>query len=469
MKPPGALALAALLLFLLGVFYTDASATTSLNAGLGKERLRMQLLSAVDYINSGQFEDATSVVKGVLELDPRNSDALHLLAVVLLKSGSSDLEQIASLSQAAIPFASSKGGGQTAQYYNTLGLALMDKGEVENAIRAFDTSLEVSSGAYTAALYNKGACLMNAKQYARAAAHWKLMLQKYPSDAKAKIELAASLREAPMRDYRQSQAILQKLVQENPGDAKAAFQLGVTVHVGGRPSEAVWHYNRVLELETAPESALRRSAQLNMAAVLQERGEFAKALQTLEKLIEGKKQELSRSDSGAFNNAGACYWQMENTAKAFEMYSKALELNPESTEALINMGVYYYELGDLLESERSYDKAIQIEQERLRGGQIPTRAVTSGLKIRKALLMRPIMTSMESIAEVRETFARNIDKLFNDQDLVIQSPVRDIERTHFYLMCEFSFFEFQISHFKIVLSKIYVVRLVCVGLVLRQL
>ena len=403
------------------------------------------LVAAVELINAERFRDAAATVERVLQAEPENADALHLLAVALLKGGSSDADKVAGLARAAITAASkiTRRGGRvaTAQYYNTLGLALMEKGGAYGeALAAFDKSLEVSAGGYTSALYNKGSCLMSAEQYQRAATHWKRMLDKDPSDAKARLELAATLREAPMRDYAGSRAILERLAQESPGNAEVVFQLGVTVHVGGRPSEAIKLYERVLELHVGPKpSTIRWSAQLNMAAVLQERGEFARALKTLERLIEEKEEEgkLSRSDSGAFNNAGACHWQLEQTAQAFQMYTKSLQLNPESKEALINLGIYYYELGDLEDAEASYDKAIQIEQAQLANGVVPTRPVSGGLKVRKALLMRPIMTSVAGIAESRVRFARAIDELSRDPELVLHSPVRDIERTHFYLMCRF--------------------------------
>ena len=427
---------------LLLTFYVLALVSNATLATAGGAGTRAALLATVELIDAERFSDAVKTAEVVLQLDPENPDALHLLAVALLKSGSPNVGEIARLVRAAIAAAAQStsrvggGGVQTAQYYNTLGLALMESGDAHEALSAFDMSLEVSAGRYTSALYNKGNCLMSIKQYERAATHWQRMLHKDPGDVKARLELGATLREAPMQDYTQSQAILESLLRERPGDPEVAFQLGVTIHVGGRPSEAIQFYQHALELDGGKKhTSVRRTARFNIAAVQQEQGQFEQALHTLEELIEEKKSNLSKLDSGAFNNAGACHWQLGNTIQAFEMYSKALELNPENKEALVNLGVYFYELGDLVRAKASYEKAIEIERVQIRDGVLPTRPVSSGLKVRKALLLSPIMISMEDIAEARASFARAILELSTDSGLVLHNPVRDIERTHFYLMC----------------------------------
>src|SRR3954468_14154029 len=99
------------------------------------ESLAASLLQqAVALHQQGRLEPAQALYRQVLELHPRQFDALHLLGVIARQQGDAQ-GAIALISQAI-----DVDGAQAGAHCN-LGVALLDAGRAEDALASHDTAL----------------------------------------------------------------------------------------------------------------------------------------------------------------------------------------------------------------------------------------------------------------------------------------------------------------------------------------
>ena len=104
---------------LLLTFYVLALVSNATLATAGGAGTRAALLATVELIDAERFSDAVKTAELVLQLDPENPDALHLLAVALLKSGSPNVGEIARLVRAAIAAARNVGAVFSLKCFST--------------------------------------------------------------------------------------------------------------------------------------------------------------------------------------------------------------------------------------------------------------------------------------------------------------------------------------------------------------
>ena len=92
---------------------------------------------ALKHHQSGRLEEAKELYREILEINPRNADAWHLLGVLSLQQGSHDFA-IKFIGQAI--FLNPSAG----IYHNNLGTALKSAGKIDEAIASYNTALSIS-------------------------------------------------------------------------------------------------------------------------------------------------------------------------------------------------------------------------------------------------------------------------------------------------------------------------------------
>lgn len=97
------------------------------------------LQAAMNWHRSGDFERAETVYRQILQGEPNNADAQHLLGVVAYQRGNS-LEAIEWIRRAIAL------DDSVALYYCNLGSALRSAGEFDAAVVCFERALEMESG-----------------------------------------------------------------------------------------------------------------------------------------------------------------------------------------------------------------------------------------------------------------------------------------------------------------------------------
>jgi Flp pilus assembly protein TadD len=167
------------------------------------------------------------------------NDIAHCnLGVVLLQKGKVD-EAITEFQNALQikPF--------VAEAHYTLAIALLQKGRVDEAIVHFQTALQIKPG-FAEAHYNLGNVLMQKGQMDEAVFHLQKALQINPDNAEAHVNLGNVL----MQKGRGDEAIshFQKALQISPDYAQAQNNLGNALMEKGQVDEAIAHFRKALQI-----------------------------------------------------------------------------------------------------------------------------------------------------------------------------------------------------------------------------
>lgn len=95
---------------------------------------------------------------------------------------------------------------------------------------------------------------------------------------------------------------------------------------------------------------------------LYEAGEYAKALASLQKVLDAKGC-TEKERASAYNFQGGCYKEMRLLDEAIEAYLKAIECNPQSADYWTNLGICYRLQGKDQKALETYEKSMQIDPE----------------------------------------------------------------------------------------------------------
>jgi tetratricopeptide (TPR) repeat protein len=154
-----------------------------------------------------------------------------------------------------------------------LGIALSQKGSVDEAIAHYQTALQIKPD-YAKAHYNLGNALLQKGKVDEAIAHYQTALQIKPDAVVAHNKLGIALSQKGSVD--EAIAHFQKALQINPDYAKAHYNLGSALLKKGRVDEAIIHYQKALQIKpnyleaqnnlawvlaTAPQASLRNGHQ----------------------------------------------------------------------------------------------------------------------------------------------------------------------------------------------------------------
>ena len=119
------------------------------------------------------------------------------------------------------------------------------------------------------------------------------------------------------------------------------------------------------------------------------------------------------------NNIGNILYRMHRYGEAKDAFIEALRLNPDDAMALFNYAWLLGDEGYTGEARNCYQKIIR---------QHPV----AGVHARLAMLVPPIVRSVDEINEVRKNFREQVVALA-ESDIRIQDPFDEVGATNFYL------------------------------------
>jgi len=151
-----------------------------------------------------------------------------------------------------------------------LGLALFQKGQVDDAIAQYEKAVEVFPN-YVAAHYNLGNALLQKGELDKALAQYKRAVEIDPNDAEAHVNLGNALFQKEQLD--EAVAQFQKAVEINPNDAEAQYNLGNAFFQKGQLDEAVAQFQKALEID--PNSF---ATHYNLGGALFQKGQLDEAI-----------------------------------------------------------------------------------------------------------------------------------------------------------------------------------------------
>ena len=357
-------------------------------------------------LQQGKLTEAAEVYRTVLQRDPGNADALHLLAVALFQLGQA--QRAAELGEKAV-----RANSRVADYHSNLGRYYLALGRLDAAAGSLEQALKLKPdhplAHFNLALTRQGqANFAEAERHLRAyltlnpndpAGHYHLgnlagsqyrfeearacferVLQLQPEQPEAWnnlgnaeqqlgrwrralecYEKALSLRPdyadamsnrgaalQALGDLAQARACYQRALELNPDMLQARGNLANLFAAEGLHEEAIAAYRRLLEQYGDTENSWN-----NMGNSYQELGRYREALDCYEKAL-----VLNPAAFTIYNNIGNCYRRQARHAEALGWYQKALNAWPDFAEALNNTGVTLQDMGRLADAVPYFERAL---------------------------------------------------------------------------------------------------------------
>jgi tetratricopeptide (TPR) repeat protein len=326
------------------------------------------LKTAVDLHQAGKLAAAAQLYEKVLEAEPNNVAAMHLLGVLHHQRGD-HAEAIALISRAVTARPNDP------VYHANLAEAYRAVGDFDRAIGCCQAALRFWPN-YPEALCNLGTVLQAKGKHAEAIDYFRRALAARPEFATAHNNLGNALRE--LGNAEEAIAHFKQAVELNPEFATARSNLGQMLLDRGQAQEALLHCQEAVRLQANVASlhhnlgntlrsleryadaraayleALRLDPNLALAhahlgLVLQSEGQFSAALPWFKQAI-----ELDRSNANFWQYLAELYDDLEESALAIPCWEQVLKLAPNRIAARLSLGWAIQEEGRLEEAEDHY-------------------------------------------------------------------------------------------------------------------
>jgi Tfp pilus assembly protein PilF len=226
---------------------------------------------AIRLHQAGDFLRAERLYRDMLERDPFNTDALHLLGVLAHQTGNS-------VAAAALIRQAIARRPDVAIYHSNLGEAFRASGQVEAAITEYETAIRLNS-AFADAHGNLGAALATVGRTTEAIESLQRAVRLKPDFPAAHMNLGVALHSQGL--IAQAADSFRRAVTMHPAFAEAHINLGNALKELQQPDEAVTHYREAIRLR--PELV---AAHLNLANLLTEQERFTEARMSYHRVFE---------------------------------------------------------------------------------------------------------------------------------------------------------------------------------------
>ncbi|MCS5613776.1 MAG: tetratricopeptide repeat protein [Candidatus Poribacteria bacterium] len=302
--------------------------------------IEQKLQEAIVFHQSGQLQRAEQIYQQVLQISPRNADALNLLGFLAYQVGR--CEVAANLIAKAIEVDSKQ-----YIFFINLGLVRQEQGELDKSIEAYYKAIEINPN--DSDVYNNlGNTLQEQGELDKSIETYHKAIEINPNDARIYYNLGAAQKKQGKLDN--AIQTYQQAIEINPDDAEIYNSLGTTLQKQEKLDQAIQVYRRALEINPNYSEAF-----YNLGLALQEQGELDQAIQAYHRAL-----EINPNYSEAYNNLGIALKEQENLDDAIQVYHRALEINPNYSEAYNNLGNVLKEQGKLDDAVLAYRSALGI-------------------------------------------------------------------------------------------------------------
>jgi tetratricopeptide (TPR) repeat protein len=274
---------------------------------LSSQNLAYLLNEAIQNFQKAKYEKSKIVLNILLEVDSKNFDALHLMAIILVKQE-----------------------------------------KLDEAIKYYDRALKLNTKNFE--LYsNKASCLRQLKLYDQSLANYDLALQLSPDNAitwRNKANLLREINKNSEAEVCENQA--NKLGEITPID----FYIKGNVHLKDNQfQKAIFCFNQALERNPHLIDAL-----INRGAAYEKINNFKEALDNYDQVL-----KIRPEFPQILTNKAAVLSKLRRPKEALFFVNQALQLDPKYIPAWCNQAVIFEELGMLEDSIGSCDHALSID------------------------------------------------------------------------------------------------------------
>jgi tetratricopeptide (TPR) repeat protein len=238
--------------------------------------------------------------------------------------------------------------GDTDVAHNNLGMALLKKGQLDEAMAQFRQALKVNSN-YNSAHDNLGVALVKKERLDEAIDQFQRALKINPGDDLAHNDLGMALVQKEQLDAAIAQ--YQQALKINPDFDMAHFDLGIALAKKGQWDEAIVQYQRALEIN--PNYDL---AHFNLGNAFSQKGKVDEAISQYQQTL-----KINPDFTLAHLDLGIALAKKGRLNEAIDQYLQALKINPDSDMARINLGNAFFHKGEVDEAITQYQQALKIK------------------------------------------------------------------------------------------------------------
>lgn len=307
--------------------------------------LPQSLQLAIQYHQSGQLQQAETIYHQILQIDPQNSQVLHLLGVIAGQRHHYDTA-IEWFHQAI------KRNNAVPTFYYNLGNALMELGKFEEAVDSFQNALRLEPD-YINAINKLGEILKYLGQLDSAAIYFQRLLSLNPEHLSATHHLADILKkqghlEAAIACYQRTLAICPKAVE-------LQIHLGHLLSESDRFEEARGCFQQVIQLDPHHGSGYK-----SLAGLFYHQGRLTEAADYYRQAL-----KLNPHDAELYNHLGVTYYGLNKFSEAMECYRHSLMLHFHQPETHNNLGVVLRQIGKLTEALSCFQQALSLKPDQV--------------------------------------------------------------------------------------------------------
>ncbi|HXE56267.1 MAG TPA: tetratricopeptide repeat protein [Tepidisphaeraceae bacterium] len=294
---------------------------------------------AIQQHQAGRLENAESLYRQILSIDPRQPDATHLLGVLLHQRGKhGEAENMIRLAIEISP---------AAEYYSNLAAVLEVQGRSADALDAHRTALATNPNS-PAAHNNYGSLLQQSGKFDEAQAEFRRAMALNPHYPEAHLNLGNLLRE--LGRHAESLAEYQSALRLRPNYADAQLNEGLALWKLGRMEDATAAFSRATQLRPSfPE------AYLHLALLCEQLGRPADTIRAAGMALSQRPYYPE-----AFSTLGNALKSERKLDEAIAAYRESLRLRPDSAEVLSSLGAALQDRGDLDEAVAAQQQALAL-------------------------------------------------------------------------------------------------------------
>jgi protein O-GlcNAc transferase len=323
----------------------------------------------------GRLDQAEETYRQILQFQPLNSDALHLLGVVAMQKG--DNPSAVELINRAIQIQP-----HHPIYLNNLGNALRQQGRYLDAVGCYQEAIARKPdlaevyinmgiayhclGRYDQAIaayhqahrlmpdnpeacYNMGNAFRDQKCFAEAIKWYQQTVNLDSRFADAYYNMAKSLEQQSRLD--EAIDCLKQCLLVKPQWAEAYNNLGNLLNHKGLSDAALSSYQQAIQIKPG-----LYEAHNNLGNALKDQGRFAGAIACYQKALRFRPDYAE-----AYQNMGVAFTEQARLDEGIGCFQKAIELRPDFAEAYNFLGLCYEKQAKVAEAISSFEKAIQIK------------------------------------------------------------------------------------------------------------
>jgi tetratricopeptide (TPR) repeat protein/2-polyprenyl-3-methyl-5-hydroxy-6-metoxy-1,4-benzoquinol methylase len=299
--------------------------TTSLPFEQPVPDIQQSLEIAVTHHNAGRRDVAEGIYRQILQIDPNQPTALHLLGLLAHQGGNHDaaIDLIGQALAIAPDFA---------EAHTTLAGTLHSMGRLEEAEASYRKGLTLKPD-QPEALGNFGNLLQNSGKLEESIECYQQAVAHNPNSIDFHLNLGDAFRK--LNRYEEAISAYKKALDLGPDNISVLINMGVAQKESGLLEDAVSSYQKTIILK--PDYT---EAHINLSLVLKNLGRLEEALASGEKVL-----ALNPHIADGHNCKGNALLGMNKMEEAVECYRSAVAIDPDFHNAHKNLGNALKELG----------------------------------------------------------------------------------------------------------------------------